>query len=163
MTRQQPLISLHLAAFCRRTIKGGGFALAVLALFWLPMTYAQDHQLKPFYTDGCSVFPDGTWQDGDLWRNCCLRHDYDYWKGGTEAERKASDQALKQCVAKLGEDTVAELMLAGVRAGGSPYFPTSYRWGYGWPLGRGYKALTDDELQQVIALSQQLPIILLSD
>lgn len=155
--------STQQASSSKRAIRSGCFVLAVLALIWLPMTHAQDNLLKPFYTDGCSVFPDGTWQDGDLWRDCCLKHDYDYWKGGTEEERESSDKALKQCVAKLGEDTVAKLMLAGVRAGGSPYFPTSYRWGYGWPLGRGYKALTEQELQQVEALSQHLPHLFSDD
>ena len=36
-------------------------------------------------------------------------------------------------------------MYLGVRAGGSPYWPASYRWGYGWPYGRGYRPLTEDE------------------
>lgn len=36
-------------------------------------------------------------------------------------------------------------MRAGVGLGGSPYFPTDFRWGYGWSYVRGYKALTDEE------------------
>ena len=40
-------------------------------------------------------------------------------------------------------------MLTGVRIGGSPYFPTSYRWGYGWPYPRGYQDLSEDELIDV--------------
>ena len=40
-------------------------------------------------------------------------------------------------------------MLAGVRVGGSPYFPTTYRWGFGWPYPRGYKALNNDEIIEV--------------
>lgn len=43
-------------------------------------------------------------------------------------------------------------MLAGVRVGGTPYLPTMFRWGYGWPYPRGYKALTDEERQQIEAL-----------
>jgi hypothetical protein len=41
------------------------------------------------------------------------------------------------------------LMLQGVRAGGSPSLRTPFRWGYGWPFGRGYQALTKEELAQV--------------
>jgi len=44
-------------------------------------------------------------------------------------------------------------MLAGVRVGGTPYLPTRFRWGYGWPWPRGYRALTDIERQQVENLS----------
>ena len=40
-------------------------------------------------------------------------------------------------------------MYQAVRTGGEPYFPTWYRWGYGWPLGRGYKKLTKEE-QQIV-------------
>jgi hypothetical protein len=39
-------------------------------------------------------------------------------------------------------------MLAGVRIGGTPYLPTRFRWGYGWPWPRGYRALTPAELEQ---------------
>ncbi len=28
---------------------------------------------------------------------------------------------------------------------GTPAFPTSFRWGYGWPAGRGYGPLTPAE------------------
>ena len=40
-------------------------------------------------------------------------------------------------------------MYEAVRTGGRPYFPTWYRWGYGWPLGRGYKELTEEEVKLV--------------
>jgi len=115
--------------------------------------------LKPFISDGCSIFPDGNWQSQTLWYSCCFKHDYDYWKGGTETQRKSSDNALKQCVIELGEAEIAELMLTGVRAGGGPYWPTPYRWGYGWPMGRGYKALNTAEQQQVQKLSLEIPWI----
>ena len=40
-------------------------------------------------------------------------------------------------------------MYKAVRTGGEPYFPTWYRWGYGWPIGRGYRALSPAEEQMV--------------
>ncbi len=106
-------------------------------------------ELKAFKSDGCSAFPDGSLAQNDLWLGCCMQHDYDYWQGGSYEQRRASDLALQACVAEIGEIEVAELMLAGVRVGGSPYWPTTYRWGYGWPYGRGYKVLTAEERQQV--------------
>src|SRR5690606_15788512 len=105
-----------------------------------------EETLAPFTSDGCSSFPNGTLEQKELWLNCCEAHDYAYWKGGTADERVAADTKLQACVAAVGEPEIARLMLAGVRVGGSPYLPTTFRWGYGWPYPRGYKALTDDEL-----------------
>ena len=106
-------------------------------------------EIKPFTTDGCSVFPDGDLDNNDKWMQCCIRHDYAYWKGGTEVEREQADAELKQCVAELGEDTISTIMHMGVRFGGEPFFPTWYRWGYGWYYSRGYAKLTKEEEQQV--------------
>lgn len=106
-------------------------------------------KISPFTSDGCSSFPDGTFKQKELWLACCTEHDYSYWKGGTYQERLVADKQLRQCVAKVGEPQIATLMLAGVRVGGSPYFPSSFRWGYGWPYSRWYKALTEDEKKQI--------------
>jgi hypothetical protein len=116
--------------------------------------------LRPFTTDGCSVFPEGTPEQQSLWAECCISHDLAYWKGGTYDERLIADKDLEACVAKLGEPEIAKLMLAGVRVGGSPYFPTSYRWGYGWPYQRGYQALNENELTQVTKQIESLSSIL---
>jgi len=43
------------------------------------------------------------------------------------------------------------MTLAGVRVGGSPFFPTSFRWGYGWPYPRFYGDLSFDERRQIEA------------
>ena len=98
--------------------------------------------LKPFTTDGCSSFPDGTLSQQSLWVNCCIRHDLAYWKGGTETERYNADKELESCVANVGKPEIAKIMLAGVRVGGSPIFNTPFRWGYGWPYRGKYAALT---------------------
>lgn len=107
--------------------------------------------IKPFTSDGCSSFPDGTLAQGDLWLSCCTAHDYAYWKGGTYDERLRADEELKMCVEEVGEPEIALLMLAGVRVGGSPLWPTSYRWGYGWSYFKWYGSLTEDELRQIEA------------
>jgi len=123
------------------------YLVALVLLSWSGAGLTAD--LAPFTSDGCSAFPNGTPQNQNLWLTCCIRHDFSYWKGGTEQQRLDADLALEQCVAKAGEPTIASLMLQGVRAGGSPSLPTTYRWGYGWPFGRGYQALTDEDLLQV--------------
>lgn len=109
-------------------------------------------KLKPYTSDGCSSFPDGTLSQRTRWADCCFEHDIAYWKGGTYQQKKAADNTLAQCVSKAGNPKViAPLMLAGVSVGGSAYFPTTFRWGYGWHYLRGYKALTDDEKKRVKA------------
>lgn len=112
-----------------------------------------NNALIPFVSDGCSGFPDGNFSQPQRWLLCCEAHDFDYWKGGSSAERLSSDHNLQKCVANLGHPTIAVLMFAGVRVGGSPYLPTPFRWGYGWPFPKGYAPLTPNELQQVKAMS----------
>ncbi|TMO95632.1 hypothetical protein CWC11_21380 [Pseudoalteromonas sp. S3178] len=64
-------------------------------------------------------------------------------------ERENADIALQKCVAAVGQEEVATLMLAGVRLGGLPYLPTPFRWGYGWSYPRRYAELTAEEIEQV--------------
>jgi hypothetical protein len=108
--------------------------------------------LRPFYSDGCSLFPDGKVGDRRLWCDCCFAHDVAYWIGGTEPVRKQADEALRECVlARTGDARLADVMYEGVRIGGSPVFPNWYRWGYGWPYGRRYEPLTEAEQAQASA------------
>lgn len=110
-------------------------------------------ELKPFTSDGCSSFPDGTFEQNQLWLRCCEAHDFAYWKGGTFQDRMDADFELTQCVAQVGDERIALLMLAGVRVGGTPFLPTAFRWGYGWPYPRFYGPLIEDELQQIKELT----------
>lgn len=105
--------------------------------------------LESFVSDGCSRFPNGTVVNQNLWLACCVEHDKAYWRGGSYHDRLVADQKLRDCVAETGQSFIGEVMLGGVRVGGSPFFPTDYRWGYGWPYPRGYKVLTETELEQV--------------
>jgi hypothetical protein len=86
----------------------------------------------PFTTDGCSAFPDGTAARPDAWRAPCVIHDIAYWRGGFPR--------------------TARWMYYGTRLGGGPWWPTPWRWGYGWPWGRGYRPLDEVERAQVTAL-----------
>ena len=111
---------------------------------------AQAADLQDFTSDGCSLFRDGTVRDRTKWCDCCFQHDIAYWRGGTEPERKQADAALRECVLeRTGDKALAEAMYLGVRAGGHPAFPTSYRWAYGWSYGRGYRPLSDEERKKV--------------
>ena len=101
--------------------------------------------LRNFTSDACSMFPEGIGDNKQLWCHCCFEHDKVYWRGGNSKERKQADKELKACVKKAKNRNVARLMMAGVRVGGTPYFPTKFRWGYGWPYLRGYKEVSAEE------------------
>lgn len=107
------------------------------------------NRLDDFTTDGCSKFPEGTHAHKSLWHQCCTEHDKKYWVGGSAEDRMSADEALQACVKSVGKPEIAALMLAGVRVGGSPWWPSTFRWGYGWPYTHGYSALTPEELEQV--------------
>jgi hypothetical protein len=112
--------------------------------------------LAPFTTDGCSLFPNRAPIGAADWCGCCVAHDLAYWRGGTEDERLAADRELERCVTDaVHEPALATAMFAGVRAGGSPYFVTPYRWAYGWPYGRGYQPLDARERAQAATLQAE--------
>ena len=116
----------------------------IMALLLAACAYADS--LSPFTTDGCSLFIDRLpFGDAD-WCHCCVVHDLAYWRGGPKKARLNADKELKTCVQKASGSTfLANVMFAGVRMGGSPYLPTWFRWGYGWPFGRSYGPLTPEE------------------
>lgn len=131
-------------------------ATVVSCALALSATAAAEDTLKPFATDGCSLFPDRSLVTNEDWCDCCVAHDFAYWRGGTRQERLAADRALKACIIKTtGNLPLAQLVYTGVRGGGAPNRFTSYRWAYGWPPGRGYRALTAKEAAAADALLQQ--------
>lgn len=142
---------LPLLTFFRYSLRTALIALlTALVLAWPGPVDAQDSDLRPFSSDGCSLFPNGTPEDRTQWCDCCLSHDIAYWQGGTRQERKKADKALRECVRERTNDQgLAQTIYLGVRAGGFPVFPTWYRWGYGWPYGRGYKPLSAAERRLV--------------
>jgi len=107
--------------------------------------HPRDGQAPPreFTTDGCSGGMSWSWQTfvkpftkNDIpWRGCCVTHDHCYWAGGTWTDRRNADLALRDCVADKGYPIMAWAIYFGVRAGGSPFWPVSWRWGYGWKKG----------------------------
>jgi hypothetical protein len=89
--------------------------------------------VKPFLTDGCSLFIDANW---DL--DCCIEHDIKYWCGGSAEQREAADRAFGECVGANSARIVGKEMELGVRVGGHPIWPTRYRWGFGHDYTGGY-------------------------
>jgi hypothetical protein len=70
------------------------------------------------------------------WQHCCETHDRAYYKGGSQEEKKMADKKLRDCVSEaIGSKYLGfflgALMEKAVWVGGKPYFPTTYRWGYG--------------------------------
>jgi len=102
-------------------------------------------EIAPFVSDRCSLYPEGPVNDKEAWCHCCVDHDLSYWMGGGEGDRQRADETLQQCVTQSGHSSVAAWMHLGVRSFGGPYWPTGYRWGYGWPYLRGYRELSTQE------------------
>ncbi len=120
-----------------------------IILIFTTELFAQDQVIKSFKTDGCSHWQDGPKENPNAWHECCVVHDLKYWAGGTYKQRKQADLGLKQCVESKGYPEMASFMYNAVRITGSPFWFTSYRWGFGWKQGHGYKALDADELMMI--------------
>ncbi len=104
---------------------------------------------EPFQSDGCSGGLSLMWKaiTGNIspFELCCFQHDIEYHFGaGDEAsvwencvDRLYADNQLFRCVWQQGivGKTLAPLIWFGVRLGGGSYWPTSYRWGFGWMGG----------------------------
>ncbi len=87
-----------------------------------------------------SVLPDGTKSDGCTlitdgpYRACCVAHDREYFYGGSEKERRESDNRLYECIRKThgtASKLKAVFIWLGVRIGGVSFLPTPFRWGFG--------------------------------
>lgn len=116
--------------------------------------FAYANTLKPFSTDGCSMWPDGTPANPYKWRSCCVAHDKAYWMGGVKDLREEADRAFHTCFTKKAGVGMANYMYFMVRWAGSPLWVAPYRWGYGWgyldsKLPRGYKQPTEEEQRQI--------------
>ncbi len=131
-------------------MKFGGLLLIVLT-FGGCATTERTAVLKPFVSDGCSLYPEGPLGRSDVWRTPCVTHDRSYWQGGTWRERLEADWRFCREVAACSHPVDGLAMFLGVRFGGTPYLPTRWRWGYGWDYPRGYRALTEGEEEMVAA------------
>lgn len=117
--------------------------------------------IKPFESDGCSVmsqlyklFTSG--RKTLPWRRCCVRHDVEYWVGGTAIDRLYADQKLRKCVANCGYPFIGDLMYLAVRAGGAWFWPTPWRWGYGFKYGQRNRTRDGEMILQCKAEHRKL-------
>lgn len=96
----------------------------------------------PFTSDGCSVVAD---LDTGM-RLACLEHDFDYWRGGTYAERLRSDAYFFRAIKSNSRYRfLAPFRWFGVRLGGVGWLPfRKWRWGYGWRYPRSKAPLIDE-------------------
>jgi hypothetical protein len=108
-------------------------------------------KLKPFETDGCTMFVDGTSSEPTLWRHCCVEHDLRYWFGGSETDMDTTDLRLKSCVQKAAGDYWAGLIYKGVRAGHYSPIKNKHNWSWAWSVPRNKVALTPEEVSYVIS------------
>lgn len=133
----------------------------VCLLLCLPLTaasHATEDKLLLFHSDGCTLFPNGTPVQPKLWCACCVAHDLAYWQGGNKQDRLRADVDLHRCVkAVAGSDALGALMQAGVRAGGQPHLPSSFRWAYGWPRRTVYFELDEVDRARVKERLEQHP------
>ena len=108
-------------------------------------------ELKPFATDYCTLYVEGTRAQPNLWRHCCVEHDLYFWAGGNLEDKKATDQRLKSCVKKTGAATQAVLIYTAVVIGGhSPVHIKAKQWGNTWGERQRYLTLTEDETSNAI-------------
>ena len=56
------------------------------------------------------------------WEGCCDKHDEAYNWGGTEADRKEADKALRDCMKRMGHGIRAQLYYMAVRTFGRSHF-----------------------------------------
>jgi hypothetical protein len=116
------------------------------------------NQIQPFASDGCSASPNGVpYESNKKWLHCCVEHDVSYWKGGTSEEKLNADKTFESCVTKESNSIIGKIMYLGVRGGGSQGGPTSWNWGYGWVVPRGYVALSETELFFVNQQLEKVP------
>ena len=104
---------------------------------------------RPFRSDGCGVVPDYDQQE------CCVRHDWLYWRGGSFRDRARADREFYECVRTTKSGWLAPFRWFGVRIGGVGFLPfRKWRWGYGWDWPRT-RAAADDKSPYTVENQQQ--------
>ena len=115
-------------------------------------------ELKPFKSDYCTMFFEGTWRRPGLWKDCCFDHDLRYWFGGTKSNQKKSDYVLKKCVRKKAGSFWANIIYLGVRAGHFSPVKNKHKWGWGWKNSIGFRSLNEQEKKYIIEKLEELEL-----
>lgn len=122
----------------------------LLTLFMNAKAFAVNDKLVPFQTDYCTSFPEGTPTNPSAWKNCCLRHDMNFWAGGDKADRDEADLKLKECVEEKGYPKIAWVIYQAVRLGSySPIKFENKKWNFGWPARPEHQKLSRSDIDQI--------------
>ena len=118
---------------------------------------AENEVLKPFLTDYCTAYAEGTREKPELWKHCCVEHDLYFWSGGSKADRDATDLRLKSCVEATGAVAQARLIYMAVSIGGkSPIRFKTKQWGHAWEKRERYIRLNETETATVLQYVETL-------
>lgn len=132
--------------------------ISALILFTASNALCNVANLKPFETDGCTLFVDGTLKKPGLWKHCCVEHDLRYWFGGDKADMDLTDLRLKSCVQEVAGASWASLIYNGVRAGHNSPVKAKTHWSWGWTVERPDSKLSREESLYVIEELRRLPM-----
>jgi len=120
------------------------------------ISWAASESLKPFETDNCTFFAEGTIKQPDQWKHCCFEHDLRYWFGGSIPDRDFADENLKQCVKDVAGPFWSQLIYRGVKAGHQSPAQHRLHWAWGWtsprdnhPLSSSEKEIIQHDLHQL--------------
>ncbi len=94
---------------------------------------SEDPPKRPFKSDGCSGGCPDTWGEYNLYPACFI-HDLKYWANypDDEGARLIADAELMVDITKITSNvSLAQIMYAGVRAGGGSFWRKSYSFGFG--------------------------------
>src|SRR5665647_529188 len=125
------------------------------------ITSVSAREIKPFTTDYCTGYFEGTRSHPGLWKDCCLEHDLYFWAGGSSQERNQADKRLRACVADKGTPIHARLIYWGVKLGSkSPIKIKGKHWGNGLSDSPTYLSLTPEQVRVIEGeLNKGYPII----
>lgn len=127
------------------------FLMPFVVVLFLFNTALKAETLHHFESDFCTGYVEGTKQNPNLWKHCCLEHDLYFWAGGSKKDRSEADERLKTCVALTGQKLHAHLMFIGIQLGGlSPIKIKNKQWGNGWINRKAYEKLTEQETFEVM-------------
>lgn len=127
------------------------FLIFLSMIFCSFFSLAEAQSLKPFETDYCTAYAEGTREQPELWKHCCVEHDLYFWAGGSHDDRKATDLRLKACVEATGEVQIARLIYLAVSIGGnSPIRFKTKEWGHSWTKRDRYLRLSEKETALIL-------------
>ncbi|MEY4615487.1 MAG: hypothetical protein RJB66_447 [Pseudomonadota bacterium] len=111
--------------FLRQFFLGISSIFLITTFSWLSTSFAETPRIiQNFTSDGCSVYKSLSHAN---WEFCCVAHDFAYWKGGTQAEKRMADLKFHQCLKdRNATDVELETWFTAVYEFGDD------RWGSGW-------------------------------